>query len=642
MGLIDILTNPGEFKFYTDGASPDNKFGQNKMQFSKDSKPFVVKPIGYEPWSISKKGGGIQPLIIRGGELFATQRAVDDVVRLTKFFATPAGLMFTLKQNMLSTLGVKTDANKVYPYNGLYSPTSTVAQAGIGFTGIHLNKQGLDPTGLLPAISQKKYSSASYDSLTKYRNNPSITSHTRLEDLYGEKYIISDTNVDSKTYGILDKYWGGPDSIAGIGFTKILFAIDSNGEQVRTGINNLKYGKNKDYLTNTDLKNSSINESKFQDSIKVQSDANYISQITLKTDNKIPTSKPIFTTINGTSTFYPIDPTSTSEVQKVISNLTTPIVGSDPIKGYFSTQPASTDNKINLIEGVGGGKAESWYGWGIKEDFRHVSRSNRGIDPRSSNEYDYTYEDMVKMEPSASINGKTAKTLDKIYYQYASTTKRASHNLETEDYIPFKISVVSPVHNVSQHATINFRAYLDNISDSYSAGWTPQKYMGRAESFYKYNSFGRDVSFGFTIVADSKKNLIEMYHQLNILASSLAPSYTYAGYMAGNLHQLTLGDYFKGTYGIIHSLNYELTTESPWGITIGEQVPFYIKVSNIKFTPIHNYRPEYKGIDIYENRASDRKVVTDPNYLLDLNESQFLDIRTGKHKDEKKKKKETG
>jgi hypothetical protein len=240
---------------------------------------------------------------------------------------------------------------------------------------------------------------------------------------------------------------------------------------------------------------------------------------------------------------------------------------------------------------------------------------------------------MIALEPSASIDGNTAKTLDKIYYQYAATSKRTSHNLETEDYIPFKISVVSPVHNIGEHATLNFRAYLDNISDSYSAGWNQQKYMGRAESFYKYNSFSRDVSFGFTIVADNKKNLAEMYHQLNILASSLAPSYTAAGYMAGNLHQLTLGDYFKGTYGIIQSLNYELTTESPWGITVDEQVPFYIKVSNVKFTPIHNYRPEYGGMEVNTNEAGNRLSPTDPAYKIDTNLSKFLDIRTGDQKD---------
>lgn len=607
MGLLNILTNKEQFQFYPSGVSTSTYFGQDKMKFPKGSEPFIVKPIGYEPWSISTKGGSVPPLIVRGGELFAAQRAKDDVERLTKFFATPAGLMFTIKQNLLSRIGVKTDASPKILNGGVYTPISTVTQAGVGFTGIHLNKQGLDPTGLIKSISQKTYSSVT---------------HNKLTDLYEEKYIIPSNHI-------IDRYSGGPGSIAGVGNTKILFATDPNGKQVsRTGVNNLQYGANKSYQTNTDKK-SSINGSEFQNLIKIQSSASYISQITLKTNGAISTSNPIFSTISGSSTFYAPDSVNNSVP---ISNLTsTPYSFADTDK-YIKTTSASIDNKITLNTSPGGG----WYGWGIKEDFRHVSRSERGIDGKYANTYDYTYDDMVKMEPSASINGNTAKTLDKIYYQYANTDgKRISHNLETEDYIPFKISVVSPVHNVGEHATLNFRAYLDNISDSYSAGWNQQKYMGRAESFYKYNSFNRDVSFGFTIVADNKQNLIEMYEQLNILASSLAPSYTYAGYMAGNLHQLTLGDYFKGTYGIIQSLNYELTTESPWGITIDEQVPFYIKVSNVKFTPIHNYRPEYGGMIINENEAGNRLKPNDPGYKKDYNTSKFLDIRTGNQKDER-------
>ena len=80
-------------------------------------------------------------------------------------------------------------------------------------------------------------------------------------------------------------------------------------------------------------------------------------------------------------------------------------------------------------------------------------------------------------------------------------------------------------------------------------------------------------------------------------------------------------------------LNYELTTESPWGITIGEQVPFYIKVSNVKFTPIHNYRPEYGGMEVNTNKAGNRLSPTDPAYKIDTNLSKFLDIRTGDQKD---------
>ena len=116
--------------------------------------------------------------------------------------------------------------------------------------------------------------------------------------------------------------------------------------------------------------------------------------------------------------------------------------------------------------------------------------------------------------------------------------------------------------------------------------------MGRAEKFYKYNSFNRSISLGFTIVADSEANLPIMYEQLNTLAASLAPTYTTFGYMAGNLHQLTIGDYVVNQTGIMTGLTYEVIEDSPWEIRDKSQLPLYIKVSGIKFTPIHSFRPE--------------------------------------------------
>jgi hypothetical protein len=62
--------------------------------------------------------------------------------------------------------------------------------------------------------------------------------------------------------------------------------------------------------------------------------------------------------------------------------------------------------------------------------------------------------------------------------------------------------------------------------------------------------------------------------------------------MAGNLHRLTIGNYVVGQYGIMTNLTYDIMEESPWEITAGKQLPHYIRVSGVKFTPIHNWRPE--------------------------------------------------
>jgi len=227
----------------------------------------------------------------------------------------------------------------------------------------------------------------------------------------------------------------------------------------------------------------------------------------------------------------------------------------------------------------------------IAPDFRKTNRSVRGFTDFSIGEKDgvtlgsYDY---LTTSGSDYISSE-AKIIDRIYYKSAQT--RSSNELNEEnDLIPFRFEIINPTNPTKSTETLTFRAYIDNLSDTYSPEWKSQTYMGRAEKFYKYDSFDRSISLGFTIVADNKANLDTMYTQLNTLAASLAPTYTTQGYMAGNLHKLTIGNYIYNQVGIINGFTYEIMDESPWDID--KNLPFYIKVTGIKFTPIHNFRPE--------------------------------------------------
>jgi hypothetical protein len=131
--------------------------------------------------------------------------------------------------------------------------------------------------------------------------------------------------------------------------------------------------------------------------------------------------------------------------------------------------------------------------------------------------------------------------------------------------------------------------------------------MGRGESFYRYNGFSRTINLSWTVVAQSKQELIPMYHKLNYLASSLAPDYSANGYMRGNLATLTVGGYLHEQPGIIKSINYSVPQESPWEIGIDNigvdsvddgmdrgvnQLPHMIKVTGFQFIPIHTFVPK--------------------------------------------------
>jgi len=223
-------------------------------------------------------------------------------------------------------------------------------------------------------------------------------------------------------------------------------------------------------------------------------------------------------------------------------------------------------------------------GRGIAVDFRKVKRKVRGFSDKY-NAWDYISE-------ASEYNTSTA--IDSRIYYNSAEPKRSSKKLlaDSKDLINFNIGIVDPEDPGESKTVLDFRAYIDQFSDSYSNDWAAQTYMGRAEKQYRYNSFERNISLGFTIVADNQNNLEEMYSQLNVLASSIAPKYTSQGYMAGVFHKLTVGNYVTRQPGILQGLTFEITDETPWQIDAGSQLPLYIKVTGIKFVPIHTFRPQ--------------------------------------------------
>jgi hypothetical protein len=185
MGLLIKLNNG-------DTTLKSLKYGNDQPGGGSSNQPYIKKPIDEEVKSASY----YDEFLVRGG-IEAPIDALEDVTRLTKYFTDtrdPKGLLFTVKQNILSRVAVKTEASYGFAYGGftqdfdlktgtksintsngffnegIYTPLSTLAQAGVGWSGTHINKQGLDPTGLLPSFSINKYIDVVYDHNRAERN----------------------------------------------------------------------------------------------------------------------------------------------------------------------------------------------------------------------------------------------------------------------------------------------------------------------------------------------------------------------------------------------------------------------------------------------------------------------------------------
>ena len=196
--------------------------------------------------------------------------------------------------------------------------------------------------------------------------------------------------------------------------------------------------------------------------------------------------------------------------------------------------------------------------------------------------------------------------LDKLTAMPMYDSNGPNGNLAINDFVKFRIAAINNEPDALGSAVyMHFRAFIDSFSDNYNAGWDPIKYSGRGENLYNYTGFERSINMSFTCFAQSKAELIPMYKKLNYLASTLAPDYTSAGFMRGNLVRLTLGGYLYEQPGFISSLTYDIPQESPWEISINaegggdgsvKELPHMIKVSQLTFTPIHNFLPQKPNV----------------------------------------------
>ena len=543
MPLIDLQTNLRDLKFGNDrvaGDSSKQPFIQTKLPGIDESlqtfislsaegiganiaAAFTFKPVSStDPISIDLQlpisGTGGTDFILRGGNLLPN-RIEKDVKRLSKFFASPNGTQFIIKQNLLSRLSVKTQASGFLINDGIYTPLSTLTSAAGTAFGISVNKQ-------LPALQNiltllKNPTLGKYEIEVYERDNNEWEKNSRLFQLQnsiitGKTYRLGGIgpenfkiggiklNPDAKLFekfkgNILLKYDGGPDAFLGtIGNTNIRFASERASDAKPA-----PKGRNNEY--HSTLKPSGIPDDFNTLNIKQQSNPSIM-------DFRRPT----------------ISDYSTKNIEYRL-NLGSP------------GKPKITDNS------------------GVRIHSRH----------------------------------------DKINALPLYQSENVKPN-DTTDIIPFRIGVINN-DTPTLKTYIHFRAFLDNISDSYSADWKKQNYIGRGEDFFTYSGFDRKVSLGWTVVAQSKEELIPMYKKLNYLASVIMPDYSTAGYMRGNMVTLTVGGYFNEQPGIITGFSFDMNDDSAtWDIGINEtgsedpttsQLPHLIKVKGFNFIPIHTFVP---------------------------------------------------
>ena len=248
--LLTIRTDLSEYKAPQYGY---DRRGAGPRNTNASGQPYELKNIPRRTFSIADFGMSSEKpdedFLVRGGQLLPTT-TLKDVSRLSKrFFDTksPNGILFTAKQEVLSRSGVNILAvsnsslnskNRRALNNGIYLPTSTLAQAAVNPIGGHLLKQGIDPTASTKAeggtglfdlfgISDPLRNPIYFETVA-FKERLSNDPTSRLVKFL-EVNIDTNTNSENELYN----YSGGPDSVLGVGKTTITMLQDQ-----RTGRNN--------------------------------------------------------------------------------------------------------------------------------------------------------------------------------------------------------------------------------------------------------------------------------------------------------------------------------------------------------------------------------------------------------------------
>jgi len=527
---------------------------------------------------------------------------------------------------------------------GVYTPVGTLLQALGNGLGVHTNLFGLDPTEPMSGVIQSGLGSLfgaslglqTYESIVSPRSNPETLN--RLEEF---KRLIDEDGTGSGIKQNLFSYGGGPGAVLGIGKTNIRFADQRTGAANVNG-NGILNGS---YLTAKTYGPGGLGAS---DSFVGNDYSKFGSNYASKTYS--------FLNLN---TLSPEDQTSLFEIggaDAIAIGLNGPfqnfpyqvnqiLIDGDGNESY------KTNNGVlyNAASADGFGFKSLTYNSDQLQNKLNIYQGTRGLYPQDFRKELYTYPNtgsaasefadgtggnqastMLSLSPNYQsknkdkrlnqgepgrsnmtgsiknvwdygINAIELEALDKINAMPMYTSDGPRTDLAINDLIKFRIAAINNDGSNGNAVYMHFRAFLDSFSDSYTAEWNPVKYVGRGDSLYNYQGFGRSISLGFTTVAQSKAELIPMYKKLNYLASTLAPDYSEAGFMRGNLVRLTVGGYLYEQPGFISSLTYDVPQEASWEIALTaeggsdasvKELPHMIKVSGFTFTPIHTFLPE--------------------------------------------------
>jgi hypothetical protein len=219
----------------------------------------------------------------------------------------------------------------------------------------------------------------------------------------------------------------------------------------------------------------------------------------------------------------------------------------------------------NLFKGLKGPKKAKDYGFEggpIK-----VSTEN--------NLYDVTVHNTLQVPYGGQINQTETKKLPK-------------------DFIKFRI------RDIVNGKWLVFPAFLADITDTVTPGYSSEKYIGRPDSVHVYTGTDRSIGFNFKVAAFTKQEIPIIQEKMNYLVGLGYPSFKkqFTGDNEARpvapFISLTIGDLYRDTPGYFSGITVTIGENATWELDDGFQIPMYFDVA-CEFVYIGKYLPQTLG-----------------------------------------------
>jgi hypothetical protein len=561
MPLVDLKTNLKSLRY-----GNDRPFGGSSKQ------PYIQTPIPENPDQIGNPQG--IDYLLRNGSLYV-ETANQDTSRILKLLTdtdSQIGENWRSKQKQLSSQSTWRFPLSV-PVSQIYNQKQTLdqvefkaGQLGINGPWYHIYKQG----GLsLPSLGY--LNPANYGNAYKLADQAGVN---RLTNLYRSKISVfggegaailgaansvllgvapGNTNIPG-TDLFLQAYYGGTDNYGTPVSVIPRTTFSTNKAKSFSGLGTTRIAR----LINNALGNEGQSVITF--------DQDILGTLSL----------------NNTSNLTPLQ-----ILDRNISSILSPttfIYGPNAVVDYQDFRQTIKENP-NTSAFSSGLASTNYRAFNRQTKYRTGNPGVKNVDRKN---------------PYQAIPNSDATTADELNLTPLYNSDKIDSLLEYADLIKFSISVVDN-NNPSQRTWIHFRAFIDSFGDTFNASWNEYKYVGRADSMFRYGGFNRDISLGFKVFCQSRQEQLPMYQKLNYLASLAAPSYTDSGFMRGNYVYLTVGDWLVNVPGVLKGISLGVPQDSPWEIARDAngniqndiaQLPHYVEVSGFNFAPIHNFVPQ--------------------------------------------------